>query len=46
MDHSDEPLKAFIGDYGQIPLKAGIEDTLLRFQQLLVENKISASQLQ
>ena len=46
MDHSDEPLKAFIGDYGQIPLKAGIEDTLLRFQQLLIENKISASQLQ
>lgn len=46
MDHSDEPLKAFIGDYGQIPLKAGIEDTLLRFQQLLIENKINASQLQ
>ena len=46
MDHSDDPLKAYIGDYGQMPLKAGIEETFKSFQQLLTDQKIDASQLQ
>ena len=46
MDHSDEPLKAYIGDYGQMPLKAGIEETFKKFQQLLKDKKMDASQLQ
>jgi len=46
MDHSDDPLKAYIGDYGQMPLKAGIEETLQKFQQLLKDKKMDASQLQ
>ena len=40
MGHSDEPLKAYIGDYGQVPLQAGIQDTYERFRQLLAEKKI------
>ena len=40
MDHSDEPLKAFIGDYGQLPLDQGIKATYDRFTQLLAEKKI------
>jgi len=46
MGHSDEPLKAYIGDYGQMPLKSGIEETFKSFQQLLKDKKIDASQLQ
>jgi nucleoside-diphosphate-sugar epimerase len=40
MGHSDEPLKAYIGDYGQVPLQAGIQDTYERFSRLLADKKI------
>ena len=43
MDKSDEPLKAFIGDYGQMPLAQGIEATYKAFAQLLKDKRLSAS---
>ena len=43
MDKSDEPLKAFIGDYGQMPLAQGIEATYKAFAQLLQDKRISAA---
>jgi len=46
MDHSDEPLKAYIGDYGQIPLQAGIQATFESFCQLLKDKRIDAKQIQ
>ena len=46
MGHSDEPLKAYIGDYGQIPLQAGIQATFESFRQLLKNKQIDAKQIQ
>jgi len=46
MGHSDEPLKAYIGDYGQIPLQAGIQATFESFCQLLKDKRIDAKQIQ
>lgn len=46
MGHSDEPLKAYIGDYGQIPLQAGIQATFESFRQLLKDKRIDAKQIQ
>jgi hypothetical protein len=43
MNKSDEPLKAFIGDYGQMPLAQGIEATYKAFAQLLQDKRISAA---
>ena len=43
MDKSDEPLKAFIGDYGQMPLAQGIEATYKAFAHLLQDKRLSAS---
>jgi nucleoside-diphosphate-sugar epimerase len=40
MDHSDEPLKEYIGDYGQVPLEQGIRDTYERFCRLHADKKI------
>ena len=40
MDHSDDPLKAYIGDYGQVSLQQGIQATYERFRQLHAEKKI------
>lgn len=40
MDHSDDPLKAYIGDYGQVSLQQGIQATYERFCQLHAEKKI------
>jgi hypothetical protein len=36
-------LKAFIGDYGQMPLAQGIEATYKAFAQLLKDKRLSAS---
>ena len=44
MNHSDEPLRAFIGDYGQMPLEAGIKATYESFQGLISRQKLDASQ--
>ena len=43
MDKSDEPLKAFIGDYGQMPLAQGIALTYQAFEQLLKDQRLSSS---
>ena len=45
MDKSDTPLKAFIGDYGQMPLAQGIAATYEAFTQLLKDQRISASNI-
>jgi nucleoside-diphosphate-sugar epimerase len=45
MDKSDEPLKAFIGDYGQMPLAQGIEATYKAFAQLLQDKRISVANI-
>ena len=45
MDKSDEPLKAFIGDYGQMPLEQGIASTYQTFAQLLKTQRISSTNL-
>ena len=44
MNHSDEPLRAFIGDYGQMPLEAGIKATYESFQSLISRQKLDANQ--
>ena len=45
MNHSDEQLRAFIGDYGQMPLEAGIKATYESFQSLISRQKPDANQL-
>lgn len=40
-DLPDEPLKAHIGDYGQIPLEDGVRGTFEAFRRLLDEGRIS-----
>jgi nucleoside-diphosphate-sugar epimerase len=44
MNHSDEPLRAFIGDYGKMPLEAGIKATYESFQSLISQQKLDANQ--
>jgi len=44
MNHSDEPLRAFIGDYGKMPLEAGIKATYESFQGLISRQKLDANQ--
>jgi hypothetical protein len=36
-------LKAFVGDYGQMPLAEGIDATYKAFAQLLQDKRISAA---
>lgn len=40
-DLSDEPVQAFLGDYGPVPLKEGIEETLEDFRRLLANGALS-----
>jgi nucleoside-diphosphate-sugar epimerase len=40
-DLSDEPVRAFLGDYGAVPLKEGIGETLDAFRRLLGQGLIS-----
>ena len=42
---SDEPLRAFLGDYGQMPLDEGIAQTHSAFRALLEKGLISAERL-
>ena len=42
---SDEPLRNFLGDYGQIPLEDGIAQTHTHFRSLLDKGLISAKSL-
>jgi nucleoside-diphosphate-sugar epimerase len=41
MDLSDEPVRAFLGDYGAVPLKEGIGETLHAFRRLLAGGLLS-----
>jgi nucleoside-diphosphate-sugar epimerase len=41
-DLSDEPARAFLGDYGPVPLEEGIEETLAAFKRLLTVGALSA----
>jgi nucleoside-diphosphate-sugar epimerase len=45
MDKSDDPLRAFVGDYGRMPLKQGIQSTYAQFQALIKAGKVDASVL-
>ena len=45
MDKSDDPLRAFVGDYGRMPLKQGIQSTYAQFQALIKAGKLDASAL-
>jgi len=45
MDKSDDPLRAFVGDYGRMPLKEGIQSTYAQFQALIKAGKVDASVL-
>jgi len=38
-------MKAFIGDYGQMPLAQGIEATYKAFAQLLKDQRISVANI-
>jgi nucleoside-diphosphate-sugar epimerase len=40
-DLSDEPIRAFLGDYGPVPLADGIEETLAAFKRLLMVGALS-----
>ena len=44
-DLSDEPVQAFLGDYGPVPLKEGIEETLEDFRRLLANGVLSADSI-
>ena len=44
MNHSDEPLRAYIGDYGQMPLQRGIQSTYDSFKRLIGAQKIDPHQ--
>jgi nucleoside-diphosphate-sugar epimerase len=41
-DLSDAPIRAFLGDYGPVPLADGIEETLAAFKRLLTVGALSA----
>lgn len=42
---SDDPLRAYLGDYGQVPLEEGIAATYSAFQSLLEKGLVSADKL-
>jgi nucleoside-diphosphate-sugar epimerase len=43
MNLSDEPVRAYLGDYGSVPLEAGIKSTYEAFRTLLQRGLLSAS---
>lgn len=42
---SDQPVRALLGDYGSVPLEAGIRATFDAFRDLLARGKLSAANL-
>ncbi len=42
MDLSDEPVRAYLGDYGSVPLDAGLQGTCAAFRSLLARGLVSA----
>ncbi len=45
MNIPDTPLRDYLGDYGSVPLEAGIEKTLQAFRALLRAGKLSAQNI-
>jgi nucleoside-diphosphate-sugar epimerase len=43
MNLSDEPVRAYLGNYGSVPLEAGIQSTYEAFRSLLQRGLLSAS---
>jgi nucleoside-diphosphate-sugar epimerase len=42
-DLSDAPVRAYLGDYGAVPLKQGVQETLQAFRRLLDRGLLSAT---
>ena len=40
MDLSDDPLRAYLGDYGRIDLEGGMRDTLAAFRALVARGQL------
>jgi len=45
MDLSDQPVRSYLGDYGAVPIEAGIRGTYNAFRHLLGERRLSAESL-
>jgi hypothetical protein len=45
MDLTDEPVRGYLGDYGSVPLEAGIRGTYEAFRALLADHRLSAERL-
>jgi nucleoside-diphosphate-sugar epimerase len=45
MDLSDQPVRGYLGDYGAVPVEAGIRGTYDAFRRLLGERRLSAESL-
>jgi nucleoside-diphosphate-sugar epimerase len=45
MDLSDQPVRAYLGEYGSVPLDAGIRDTYNAFRSLLANGLLRADNL-
>jgi nucleoside-diphosphate-sugar epimerase len=45
MELSDQPVRGYLGDYGSVPLEAGIRGTYEAFRALLADRRLSAERL-
>ena len=45
MDLADEPVRSYLGDYGSVPLEAGMRGTYEAFRALLADRRVSAERL-
>jgi hypothetical protein len=45
MDLSDQPVRAYLGEYGSVPLDSGIRDTYQAFRGLLANGLLRADNL-
>jgi hypothetical protein len=45
MDLADEPVRSYLGDYGSVPLEAGMRGTYQAFRALLADQRLSAERL-
>ena len=45
-DLSDAPIRDYLGDYGSVPLDAGIEGTFAAFQDLLAKGQLSPDSIE
>ena len=45
MNLSDQPVRSYLGNYGSVPVEAGIRGTHEAFQRLLAERRLSAESL-